>query len=102
MVNIIVSEDGSPKWFGLPEAWEYALNARFDEPNFLKQYPDVALRTLMIEAKQQVEGLRPFQEYADLLKEACPVIRKNPKQKYKALGKIGSGGFGSVFKVKRI
>ena len=51
MVNIIVSEDGSPKWFGLPEAWEYALNARFDEPNFLKQYPDVALRTLLIEAK---------------------------------------------------
>ena len=55
-----------------------------------------------METNQQVDGLRPFTEYSALLQEACPIQSKNPALKFKIVGKVGRGGFGTIFKVNRI
>lgn len=66
---------------GLPQNFKVALDAKY-ETSFIERYPDVALRTIIRENKQVVEGLRPFSEIKNLLDEACEIKQGNPALEY--------------------
>ena len=55
-----------------------------------------------MQSKEQMNGLRPFSEIEQLVREACPVKQLNPKDFYKIREKIGRGAFATIFKCLRI
>ena len=61
----------------------------------------MALQTIIYEAKQMIDGLRPFSEFSHLLSQACVIKKENPALNYKIIAKIGRGRYGTLFKVER-
>ena len=61
----------------------------------------MSLRVILAEQVQAVDGLRPFSEIQQLMRNSCTILKENPALKYKILGKIGRGAFGAVFKCIR-
>ena len=86
---------------GLPEGITATLYSKFTS-RFLSMYPEVALRALLMESKQEVEGLRPFTEIESLLFQACPIKNENPAHSYKIIDRLGQGTQGFIFKVKSL
>ena len=84
---------------GVPNTWMAALKARFNNDKmFIREYPDVALRTILIETNQPIDALRPFSEYSALLQDACQIRQENPSENYKITGKIAK----TIFKISRL
>ena len=53
------------------------------EARFIEKYPDVALRTIISEAKQMIDGLRTLSEFRDLLNQALSIKKEeNPSSVY--------------------
>ena len=73
----------------LPQSTLVMLQTRFTDKNFLKNYPAVAMRVILTEARQQVEGFRPIEEITQALTQACPIKRANPSKYYKILNRLG-------------
>jgi len=61
----------------------------------------MALRSILNESTQQIEGFRSIDEIKRVLSVACQILRTDPSGKYKILSKIGQGAYGAVFKVQR-
>ena len=76
---------------GLPANFKASLDSKYEQ-SFLERYPEVAIRTVIRESKQMIEGWRSFNEFSHLLTSACPIKTENPALVYKIIGKIGKGG----------
>ena len=107
MINFLDGGE-SFEWVGLPRSMEVDIN-QYDR-NFQRNYPDMCLRTLLLQHTQQLEGLRPFDEFEGLmndkqnkkrLQEAIEIKKENPALFYKNVSKIAQGGFGVIYKVVR-
>ena len=55
-----------------------------------------------MQAKEQMNGMRPFEEIQRLVTSAIEVKPLNPKMHYKILESIGKGGFATIFKCRRL
>lgn len=62
----------------------------------------MALRVLLAETLQSVDGLRPFEEFSRVVKSACKVIKGNPAKTFKIMKAIGEGASGEIFRVMRL
>ena len=51
-----------------------------------------------MQSKEQMSGLRPFEEISQIVTTACVVKQENPKDHYKILDQIGTGGYSVVYK----
>ena len=60
------------EWSGLPESWVKKLKYRFSE-EIIVEYPAMAVRTIIDETLQKTDGLRPFEEYQQVIQAACPI-----------------------------
>ena len=71
--------------------------------DFQKDYPFVCLNMLLKDERVKVEGLRPHQEFKQILKETSLIMKRtNPHNEWQNENEaemIGSGGFGQVYKV---
>ena len=85
---------------GLPANFKTSLDSKYEQ-SFLERYPEVAIRTIIRESKQMIEGWRSFNEFSHLLTKVCPIKFENPALMYKIIGKIGKGGYGTIFRVER-
>ena len=55
-----------------------------------------------MQSKEQMNGLRPYEEIEQLTQEIVQVKQDDPMNHYKMIEKIGEGAFGSVYKCKRL
>jgi len=108
-VVINVLEGGASfEWVGLPNSMKIDLN-RF-ERNFQRNYPDVCLRTILMQQEEstgsiryrEMEALMTSEQVKKRLEDAVVIKRENPALVYKIVKKIGKGGFGVIFEVVRI
>ena len=49
-IEFKIDETGAATWTGLPISMQASLRLRFQNMDFLQQYPAVALRVIMIES----------------------------------------------------
>ena len=85
------AQTGDYRMENLPSNFKNSLDGKY-ETSFIEKYPDVALRTIIREAKQMIDGLRPFSEFSHLLSQACVIKRENPALVYKIVQRIARGG----------
>ena len=52
--------------------------------------------------KEQIEGLRPFEEISENVTQAREIIYDNPATYYKIISKLGEGGQAKVYKIERL
>ena len=53
------------------------------------------------ECLEDVRGLRPEEEIAELIKVTDDIKTNNPQEDWESLGSLGKGGQAEVFKVRR-
>ena len=58
------------------------------------------LNMALNECLENVRGLRPEEEIAELIKVTDVIKTSNPQDEWQSLGKLGEGGQAQVFKVK--
>ena len=69
-VGFEIGENGQVTWSGIPQSIMTLLKSMYED-KFMQKYPDVALRAILVEAQQQVEGFRPIEEIRAVLDQAC-------------------------------
>ena len=59
------------------------------------------LNMALNECLEDVRGLRPDEEIAELIKVTDDIKTNNPQEDWESLGSLGKGGQADVFKVRR-
>lgn len=67
----------------------------------VRDYPLQMLNMALNECLEDVRGLRPDEEIAELIKVTDDIKTNNPKEDWECLGRLGAGGQAEVFKVRR-
>lgn len=69
------------EWIGLPRALAVMIASRFS-PEFTKKYPLMALRMVILDTEEQVNGFRSADEVKQLQDLSMKIKRTSPKNEY--------------------
>lgn len=69
---------------------------------FLAKFPIVCLVMYLKQQKEQIEGLRPFEEISKNVTEAREILYDNPATYYKIVSRLGEGGQAKIYKIQRL
>ena len=73
------------------------LRDQFQEREVL-EHAEICLRLILMQSKEQMNGLRPFEEINQLVSEACTIKQLNPKDFYTIKDRVGKGGYADIFR----
>ena len=95
---IIDEEDKRVEWDGLPDSLSMDISKDF---YCATNYPIGMLNSALNEQLENFRGTRPLEEIKALITESIDIKTTKVQDDYDYVEKIGEGGYGAVYRVKR-